>query len=271
MSVSIRNRNPDVFFNATICGCKFKYDGDEYNSVMECFNARKISDKLWNPFSVPDIHMMNLTSVIGFLCEKEFNTAYVMDMCTDHRNYNRFYTQFKTIVCAYLFREYYRSVMSKIDQDTLKKLVEEFGDTYSYCCKLVSSITFNKQEVNLTDYTLDTSLDEYCIVCNNIPNDIPNIKLNGTVYMKQSTFQSLSKRGYSWINKLTSNGDIKVVCNSEEECNDYYWELVSSSGYNPNRVVDNINYRNYYTILLGSDCVDSVKDIIDWNKVYIMR
>lgn len=271
MSFSIRDRNPSIFFNATLSGHKFEYDGTKYNSIFECFNTRKISNKYWNPSSVPDVHMANMDSVIGFLCESRYNTAYKMDIDVNDKMYKVAYNQFKTIVCAYLFRSYFRQVMSSICHDDIKTLVSKFGDAYSYCCKLVSGITLTEYKLDLTEYYLDESYSECYLVCNNLTNDISQIGIYNKVTMSMDTFKALSKRGYYWYNKICDKTSVEVICVDDNEYNDYYWELVKNSGISINITKGVLGYNRFYTVIIGSDCVESVKSLVDWNKVYVMR
>jgi len=272
MKVSIKNRNPNVFLNSTLCGCKFKYDGEEYNSVLECFNRRKISNRYWHPFTVPVAHMNNMINVIGFLVDCSDNTVYTLDVDVNDRFYGKAYEQFKMVVCCKLFHMYYRQVYQEVEYVKSCDLVIQYDDVYRACEQMIKSVTLNTEKLALCRYCIPVDKVDYCAIVYNGDCEMPkefNIPECYTVRMSMDTFKALSKKGYSWINKLPKDSTLKVACPTKEEIDDYYWELVRMGGYEPALVNEYVGYKGAYTVIYGNSAVDKIKNELDWDRVYI--
>lgn len=272
MYISLNDRNPQVFLNTTIGGIPFLFDGDVYQSVLECFNARKVTPMLWNPETVPEFHRNKLLDSIGFLTNRSTGMCMTFKYNVQSREFNKQCEVFKLLVCAKLFCEYYKSACNIAGTKWIELSVR-YNDVYQYCAKLCQNVSIHQEQLLLMDYDLSETKSNWCCIVfekgRTLP-DVINIPKCYEIRMSINTFKALSEKGYSWVNKFPKDTPIKIACEGNDNVeSDYYWTLVRAGGYEPNLIKEYVGYEGGFTVFLSSTENAQIIREVNWHRAYV--
>lgn len=249
---NIRDNIPHIFFNETLYGIPFMFDGCQYSSVSECFNSRKYSKMLWNPLYVPYKHKVQLNPE-GFLVDEN------RMVCFDTGCGSLSYQQFEYLVCAYLFTLYFEQVRGDVQTEQAARYFEQ----YVACKKLSDAFSIPKCHVSFNKYAPNTSVDECVLVCNKQSSlDIDLLHSYKVVHISRDDFKASHGVKLNSFNRefllCIHVGDESYVDDTEfmlkyERCHD--------------TVIDNcpIDYCNLPIVAFNTICFEGC---INWDNVY---
>lgn len=260
-----------LLFSHNLGAIPFVYDEESYQSIQECMALRMITKNMWKPDTVPHKHMSNCKDFIGFLVSRKYNECWVPQEFAIVKPDMNF--EFSTIVGCRLFVEYYEQVLAKSKSlMDLTRIVRKYEQMYSECHFISEFFKVDTDIMELKDYCLSEQEVGVCILDTSNPltdEVVSKLPKMGILQVSANSFKALSKSGFNWINKYFKGIPIEIVCKSEEEYSDYYWELVKNS-YNPDISLSTLDYDTSYTVIVGEgNGIDFNK--VNWDRAYIIK